>query len=162
MYTLDVERWPDSLDIVFTARMGDVAWVDLHAVPESIAQAVLLDFDAAGRCCGLEIRDARRVAASQEGRYPRNASPAVLSAPDDGALQEWSRSIACYGGGGDPDVSLHWYSRNAYDYSAELDELTDEADSWLFVGLAPGELLGGLRFLAPRDHLRGLEAKTAS
>jgi hypothetical protein len=148
---------------LFTESVADLAWVDLHAVPESIAQAVGLDFDSVGRCCGLEIRDTPRVIGTAVQTEPCQISPAAdafLVSTDDEVLKGWGRAIICYGGAGDPDLSLHWYSRRAYDYTAELEELRHEVD-WLFVGVSPGGLFRGLRFLAPSEHVRGLSAEVS-
>lgn len=162
-FLVEMANWPRVLDVRFGPVMTGETWLAPDQAPAPLVDSVVIDFDTVGRCCGIEVLDARLVgpwsaadAGSADEPVPVAHLPARASANDRHRLDEWVGGIVCYGGGGDLHLSLHWESRSGYDYSAELGELDDQGQ-WIQVGVTSAEVLAGLRFHDPKANLRGLD-----
>lgn len=167
-YLIDARKWPAEVDIIFGAT-GQSTWALWDEVSAEIACSVTVDFDSSQRCCGIEIWDVGLISPASPAVYeskptaiPLRQGGALMFSADSVAehqrLYDWAKRISCLAGDGDEHTSVHWFSRGAYDYSAELEELKFDAIDWLRVGLDSNGLLVGIRIEEPSVHIRGLQS----
>jgi hypothetical protein len=160
LYVVDLREWPAKFDLLLGGNVEPTAWLPVEDVPSKLATSAMVDFDARGRCCGVEVLDLNVIAPWNDGGEGSEstlelAQGAVFLPPADGGgrrIRRWIKGITSVGGAGDPHLSVHW--GRAKSYSDEIEDLGSGLD-WLTIGVCD-ERFVGVRVQDPSEHVRGL------